>query len=198
MSNFLTAYKTVRANEGGYRNVSWDAGGETYKGIARKFWPAWSGWKIVDEWKKTHTMKKGDIIPNPVLDKLVQDFFEMNFWKKNNLDKLTNQSLATLCLDMVINHGRGPKLINQACERIRPNIPISTTVTMDSIAVMNQYPQLAYGNISTARVNYVESLKDQLGPDYAGVLARAKGFLTKFKAEIATGAGILVAAVFFF
>ncbi len=198
MASFLTAYKTVKANEGGYRNASYDAGGETYKGIARNFWPAWAGWKIIDDWKRTHTLKSGDVIPNPALDQLVLDFFTVNFWKKNNLDKVDNQSLATLCLDMSINHGRGPKLINEACERIRRNIPISTTVTVDSVAVMNQYPQLSYGNIAQARVAYVESLKTNLGPDYAGVLARAKGFLTKYSAEIATGTGILVAALFFF
>lgn len=197
MASFQIAYKTVRANEGGYRNVAHDAGGETYKGIARNYWPAWAGWKIVDEWKKTHTMRTGDVIPNAALDKLVLDFFEVNFWKKNNLDKLTNQSLATLSLDMVINHGRGPKLINEACNKIRP-VPTSSTVTTDSVAVMNKYPQLSYGYISQARVAYVESLKEKLGPDYAGVLARAKSFLTKYSAEIAGGAGILVAAIFFF
>jgi lysozyme family protein len=198
MADFLKAYKVARANEGGYRFVAHDAGGETYKGIARNFWPAWSGWKVVDEWKKTHTMKRGDVIPNAALDKSVQDFFEVNFWRKNNLDKLTNQSLATLSLDMVINHGRGPKIINEQCERIRPNIPEGSTVTMDSVAVMNQYPQMSYGYISAARVAYVESLKEKLGPDYAGVLARAKSFLTKYSATVATGAGLLAAALFFF
>lgn len=197
MANFLTAYKTVRANEGGYRNVSWDAGGETYKGIARKFWPSWAGWQIVDEWKKTHTMKTGDVIPNPALDKSVQDFFQLNFWDKNKLGGLTNQSLATLCLDMVINHGKGPKLINEACATIRP-VTTSSTVTADAVAIMNQYPEKTYQLIAAKRVAYVESLKDTLGPDYAGVLARAKSFLTRYSGEIAAGAGILVIGLFFF
>jgi lysozyme family protein len=198
--SFSIAYKTVRSNEGGYRNLSYDAGGETYKGISRVYWPAWAGWKIIDEWKKIHTLKQGDVIPNAILDQLVLDFFQVNFWDKNKLGGIKNQSLQTLCLDMSINHGRGPKLINEACAKIKAGIPINSTVTTDSIAVMNANTQLAYGYISQARVAYVESLKSQLGPDYAGVLARAKGFLTKYSAEIATGAGvaIVVAALFFF
>jgi lysozyme family protein len=197
MADFYTAYKTVRTNEGGYRNVSWDAGGETYKGIARKFWPAWAGWKIVDEWKKTHTMKTGDYIPNPELDTLVHEFFKTNFWAKNNLNYLKNQSLATLGLDMVINHGRGPKLINEAVSKIR-TVPIGTTVNIDSIKVMNDFPEQSYKNIAAARVAYVESLKDELGPDYKAVLARAKSFLTKYTAGVAAGAGLILLAVTFF
>lgn len=198
--SFQTAYKTVRSNEGGYRNVSYDAGGETYKGVSRVNWPSWAGWKIVDEWKKTHTLKQGEVIPNATLDQLVVAFFQANFWDKNNLWGIKNQSLATLCLDMCINHGRGPKLINEACAKIKPGIAANTTVNADSVTVMNANAQLAYGYISQARVAYVESLKTQLGPDYAGVLARAKSFLTKYSAEIATGAGVvlLIAGLFFF
>lgn len=197
MSNFTTAYKTVRANEGGYRNVSWDAGGETYKGISRVANPSWSGWKIIDEYKKTHTLKTGDVINNPELDRLVQSLFEINYWSKNNLGSIANQSLATLCFDMVVQHGRGPLLINEAANRIR-TVPTSSTLTSATIAVLNLYPQLSYKEIVDRRIAYVESLKTNLGADYAGVLARAKSFLTRYSAEIAGGTAIVVAAVFFF
>lgn len=197
MADFFTAYKTVRSNEGGYRNVSWDKGGETYKGIARKFHPGWAGWVIVDEWKKTHTMKTGDIIKNNQLDTLVHEFFKINFWANNNLNFLKNQSLATLGLDMVINHGRGPKIINETVAKIKP-VKIGTTVGTDSIKVMNDYPEQSYKTIAAARVAYVESLKDELGPDYKAVLNRAKSFLTRYSAAAAAGAGLILVAVFFF
>lgn len=197
MADFLISYKTVRANEGGYRNVSWDAGGETYKGIARKFWPNWLGWKIVDAYKQNHTLKTGDYIPDTKLDALVHEFFKVNFWDKNRLGSLTNQSLATLALDMSINHGRGPKIINESVSKIK-QITISSVVTTDSVAVMNKYPEQAYKLIADARVKYVESLKDQLGPDYKAVLARAKSFLTKYKTGIVAGAGLLITSLLFF
>lgn len=199
MADFYTAYKTVRANEGGYRNVSWDKGGETYKGIARNYWPSWAGWKIVDDWKKTHTMKTGDVIKSVELDTLVHEFFKANFWTKNNLNYLKNQSLATLGLDMSINHGRGPKLINEAVAKIR-KVPITTTVNTEAIKVMNDFPEQSYKNVAAARVAYVESLKDDLGPDYAAVLARAKSFLSKYSATAAAIGGglILIVAAFFF
>jgi lysozyme family protein len=199
MSDFFSAYKTVRANEGGYRNVSYDKGGETYKGVARNFWPNWAGWKIIDAYKEKHgPIKQDAVIHDAQLDTLVLKFFQDNFWSKNNLNYLKNQSLATLGLDMVINHGRGPKLINEAVSKIK-TVPVTTSVNTDSIKVMNDNPEQAYKNISASRVAYVESLKDQLGPDYSGVLARAKSFLTKYSNEvIASGTGIVLLAVFFF
>jgi lysozyme family protein len=198
MADFYKAYKTVRANEGGYRNLSYDAGGETYKGVARNYWPAWAGWKIVDAYKAKHgPIKQNFVIPDPQLDTLVLKFYTDNFWGKNNLNFLKNQSLATLALDMVINHGRGPKIICESAAKIK-TVPITTTVNTDTIKVLNDNPEPAYKLISAARVAYVESLKSQLGPDYAGVLARAKSFLTKFSAEVATGTGIVLLAAFFF
>ena len=44
MADFKVAFaKTIRF-EGGYVNHKADKGGETYKGIARNFWPKWKGW----------------------------------------------------------------------------------------------------------------------------------------------------------
>src|ERR1035441_4044145 len=48
VADFNAAHQQVMGNEGGYANNPADAGGETYKGIARKFWPQWCGWKYVD------------------------------------------------------------------------------------------------------------------------------------------------------
>jgi lysozyme family protein len=200
MADFLTAYKVARANEGGYRNVSYDVGGETYKGVARNYWPNWAGWKIVDAYKaKNGPIKHGFIIPDAQLDSLVHKFFMDNFWAKNLLNFLKNQSLATLALDMSINHGRGPKIINEQAAKINKQVPITTTVNTEAVNVLNSNPEQAYKLISAARVAYVESLKDQLGPDYSGVLARAKSFLTKYSTgAVASGIGIVLAAVFFF
>ena len=47
MANFNQAFKKVMSAEGGYVNDPDDPGGETYKGVARKMNPRWSGWAIV-------------------------------------------------------------------------------------------------------------------------------------------------------
>lgn len=201
MADFNIAYKTVRSNEGGYRNVSWDAGGETYKGVARVYNPKWPGWAIIDAIKKTRTIKLNEVIKDARLDQLVVDLFKEKYWTPNKLSGLNNQSLATLCFDMVINHGRGPVLINTAANSIRP-VTGGTLVTTDSVRVLNAYPEQGYNAIAAARVKYVESLKSSLGADYEGVLARAKRFLTQYRAEIITaakvGGGLLIAGVLFF
>ena len=48
MANFIKSYEITCKHEGGYSFDPDDAGGETYKGISRRFNPQWSGWKIID------------------------------------------------------------------------------------------------------------------------------------------------------
>ena len=38
----------IYKSEGGYANMEGDSGGETYKGISRKWFPKWEGLKIID------------------------------------------------------------------------------------------------------------------------------------------------------
>lgn len=47
MADFATAYAPLAGFEGGWCNVQGDSGGETYAGIARRYWPGWPGWKII-------------------------------------------------------------------------------------------------------------------------------------------------------
>jgi len=48
MSCYLESYAKTMKNEGGYCNDPLDAGGETYKGISRKYNPSWGGWFVID------------------------------------------------------------------------------------------------------------------------------------------------------
>jgi hypothetical protein len=112
-----------------------------------------------------------------------------------------NQSLATLMFDMVINHGQGPKVINTAINKtVDKNIPATGPVVFrDTITAINRFPEPSYKAISAARVAYVESLKEKLGPDYNNVLSRAKSFLNKYVPVVAIGGGVvlIIAALFF-
>lgn len=95
MANFEQALKKTLEHEGGYVNDPDDSGGETYKGIARRFNPDWIGWAYVD---------KRDF-KNPNLDKLVSDFYYIKFWEPLNIDGLVNQEIATSIFDFAVNAG---------------------------------------------------------------------------------------------
>ena len=85
--SFVKAYKNLIGAEGGYSNRKEDAGGETYKGISRRYNPDWKGWEIID------SLKENDNFPAILksqedLEELVQEFYYNNYWKKFNGDNL--------------------------------------------------------------------------------------------------------------
>ena len=51
MADFTKAYALTAAYEGGYVDDPEDAGGETYRGISRRYHPSWQGWQIIDTLK---------------------------------------------------------------------------------------------------------------------------------------------------
>lgn len=102
MAKFETAFLKTAAHEGGYANDPRDRGGETYKGIARKFWPGWKGWAEVDA--------AGDLKPNAVikskkLDALVAEFYMDQFWRPAGCDRLEVQAIADEIFDTAVNMG---------------------------------------------------------------------------------------------
>jgi len=103
MAQFDIAYKHTMSAEGGYVNDSNDIGGETYKGVSRKYHPAWSGWSIIDKEKSERKLKRGDIIINSLLDSLVFHFYEEEFWSVNRLGKVKNQAIANELFDTGVN-----------------------------------------------------------------------------------------------
>jgi lysozyme family protein len=130
VADFNAAHQKVMGNEGGYANNPADAGGETYKGIARKFWQQWGGWKYVDG-------VKAQAIAQPVfgtssyvswvrylnsqlsslnqLQQLVLDFYKTNFWDKYRLSEVNDQAVAAWIYDHVVNGGgRGAMWIQEA------------------------------------------------------------------------------------
>ncbi|NMB83098.1 MAG: hypothetical protein GYA14_14900 [Ignavibacteria bacterium] len=108
MANFETSYMLTNLQEGGYANDKDDKGGETYRGIARKFHPGWEGWKIIDEAKnKTKDIKELNNIldENEQLQLLIKNFYRVEFWNKIKGDELQYQSLANELYDNAVNMG---------------------------------------------------------------------------------------------
>ena len=93
MSNFSKSLPYILKKEGGYVNDPDDRGGETYKGVARKIWPEWNGWKFVDakNWDKA--------------DSCLESFYKENFWDKCKLDLIEDDEIATSIFDFAVNAG---------------------------------------------------------------------------------------------
>ncbi|HPO09422.1 MAG TPA: glycosyl hydrolase 108 family protein [bacterium] len=85
--------------EGGYVNDPDDAGGETYRGIARRFHPDWPGWNIVDMAKQTP-----DLWSLPDLQERVAEFYRAEFWSRFRGDDIPDEIAAEL-LDIAVNLG---------------------------------------------------------------------------------------------
>jgi len=94
-----------------------DPGGHTVFGVARKFWPHWEGWKIVDAINLKHRSKADrdraleESIP---LKRMVRVFYYDNFWLANSCDKLPFQ-VALPLFDFALNSRA--KVARQAFQR---------------------------------------------------------------------------------
>ena len=111
MADFLKAYEPVRQYEGGWCDVPGDAGGETYAGIARNFFPDWPGWKVIDEARQHVSFRSGarafskhlDSIPG--LADMVTDWYRAEWWEPMHLARFP-QSVADEIFEQSVNLGR--------------------------------------------------------------------------------------------
>jgi lysozyme family protein len=103
---FDTAYNKTMGYEGGYANDPVDPGGETYKGISRRFHPNWSGWKIIDMYKSRKNFIS-DLYRDKYLDKLTRDFYKEKFWDSPGINLIDDISpeMAEKLFDTGINVG---------------------------------------------------------------------------------------------
>ncbi len=117
MDRFYRNVDPMLVREGFWVHHRSDAGGETYRGIARNFWPAWEGWKIIDAYKASlgRPMRRNERIVNKRLDALVYDFYRVNFWEPIYADDIWNESMVDLLFDSHVLLGkRGVKFLQQA------------------------------------------------------------------------------------
>lgn len=103
MANFKPAYdQYIKPAEGGYVNDPADKGGETYGGIARKFFANWDGWIAIDFEKKRRTLQRGEKLPG--LESKVEAFY-LYMWNKNLFGQIKDQSVAAISFDWFVNSG---------------------------------------------------------------------------------------------
>lgn len=161
MSDFLKAYNRTMGHEGCYANNPRDKGGETYKGISRKNWPKWGGWRVID------SVKAGMVSPSPYgttaynawvhhlnsslaispnLQALVQAFYKEYFWKR--LGDINDQRVAEEVFDKSVNCGNVASFWLQraasvSADGVIGSLTISTVNSLDPVALLHDFNEQA-------------------------------------------------------
>lgn len=143
MASFLEAYSITMVHEGGYANDSDDVGGETYKGISRRYNPSWSGWERIDSYKAV-----GDF-PNCLyqdedLQESVYSFYKTHYWDVHLLDSFDSQVLANEMFDTGVNMGthRAGKFLQQALNYLNKNGALYSDIVVDGKVGRNTFRAL--------------------------------------------------------
>lgn len=111
MADFNIALAKVLKKEGGYVNDPIDKGGETYKGISRKFHGDDIMWVYIDRCKdECHGINeefKKKIDSNTLIANQVALIYKKDYWNPFALDRVTNQKVAEQVFDDAVNRGVG-------------------------------------------------------------------------------------------
>jgi len=143
------AFKRTKGNEGNGLNPydPDDRGGMTYRGIARRYWPSWIGWIIIDQMLKT----TGSMQPSEDLDREVKVFFKREYWDRCNCEDLPEE-IALKIFDTAVNKG-----VTDACKWLQ-----------ECLNVLNRngksYADIAEdGKLGPATLRTIQALKNMEG-----------------------------------
>mgnify|MGYP000754339506 CR=1 FL=1 len=127
-AEFELAYAPVRKFEGDWCDVSGDAGGETYAGIARNFFPSWPGWHIIDAAKAHPSYKQGSgvfsrhLTSIPDLETHVTAFYRAEWWDRMGLARWP-QLVANELFEQAVNLDGGGSSTLWTKSRNLVNVP---------------------------------------------------------------------------
>ena len=126
MANFDVAFEKTMKHEGFYSFDKHDAGGETYRGISRRFYPEWKPWTIIDKQKPN--------INHQELDHLVKSFYKKHYWNPNLLDMFP-QNIADEMFDTGVNLGKrtAARFPQQALSYLNKNEQLFSDLVDDGI-----------------------------------------------------------------
>jgi len=153
MASFEQVIPIILAREGGYANVASDKGGETYRGLSRKYNPSWSGWAIID--KTPHPIARNTIFPE--LEQKVKDQYKSAYWNSyfNNIQSL---DVAKAMFDSRINQSGGyGSLVKRALGSSMP-FTQGVAVTSSDVAAINAKPADFYTKFMAQREAYYRHL----------------------------------------
>jgi len=165
MANFDIAYDITLAHEGVYNNDPTDAGGETYKGVARKCHPSWAGWAIIDAAKEEPGFP-GNLKDNIVLDFMLREFYKTNYWNKFDGNGLSEQLLANELFDTGVNMGvsRAVEFLQKALNVLNRNGKLYDDIGEDgkfgndTIGALNAYLSTDSVNLLLKIINVLQGM----------------------------------------
>lgn len=165
-ADFQQGFAVSANNEGGYVNDPRDAGGETYRGIARKFNPTWAGWPLIDAYKAANGAPPAKYI-NPDWDKAAFAFYKTNFWDKVNLDQVNDQENANQIYDHTLSGlPRAIAMVKDVLnQQFGYNLGVGTTIDSATISALNTVdPQAFHDAFKQARADFFTYSAAKLAP----------------------------------
>jgi len=153
MADFNEAYLMTLDFEGGYNNDPEDAGGETYKGISRVYFPDWRGWVFIDAYKSNPRFPE-TAYNDGTIDNMVETFYKEHFWNLFWGDKLSDQAIANELFDTGVNQGvhtaieylqKGLNVLNRN-QKNYPDIVVDGVFGNNTLSALKSY--LAINNNS--------------------------------------------------
>jgi len=134
MAKFEDAFSRTMLHEGDYNNDEDDAGGETYRGISRRYNPSWKGWEVIDDCKRFDFSLEDCLnMKGNIMDDLVEDFYKDKYWNPFWGDEIDNQAIANELFDTAVNMGiyRAVKFLQQALNYLNRNGTIYSDIVED-------------------------------------------------------------------
>lgn len=174
MAAFENAYQITSGHEGGYDNDPDDVGGETYKGVARRYYPDWEGWVVIDGYKANNNPKFPECLDvNTPLQNMVKKFFKQTYWNLFWGDAIPNQTIANELYDTAVNMGvsRAIKYLQIGLNVLNRNGKLYADIVEDgkfgdnTLKALNAYlttdgPELLYKVMNILQgMHYIEYMK---------------------------------------
>jgi hypothetical protein len=106
MADFSKAFSVSAAARGGYSAISEDE--VIYRGIDRRFHPAWDGWEIVDALKFAASDEielQNTLAQNKRLKEKVRNWFKQTYWDRFSGDRIPNQEIADELFESAVEFG---------------------------------------------------------------------------------------------
>jgi len=104
VADFGAAYSKTMSHEGGYVDDPTDRGGETYKGIARRYNPDWVGWQRIDSYRDSPDFPQ--VLEEEIdLPDEVESFYKAQYWDKFLGDEIEHGAVAQELFDTAVNMG---------------------------------------------------------------------------------------------
>jgi len=140
MALFEPAYRNTIKNEGGYLNDPKDFGGETYMGVARKKFPNWKGWTLIDFYKRTKgALKTNEFIGGStgrVIEAYVREFY-LGIWNRNRMSDINSQAVANIFYDFIILASNAIRLMQSTLKAMGQNVSVDGVIGPQTITAIN-------------------------------------------------------------